>query len=412
MYRLRLLISLAALVFIHGEEIPREQLLLARVRTHMASLLSRLPNYTCLQTIERTERTQKGKTRLIDVIRLEVALVDGKELFAWPGSKKFDDTSITDMVKGGAIGNGNFAMHAKAVFQSRAPRFQFAGSSIGADGKEKYKWDFFVPQNLSGYQIGNFIEHATIGYHGSFWADPTTLDVTRLEVYADDIPRNLKIGSASDAVDYQSVKLGEEAFLLPARSELSLSDIGGVQHRNRTNFSSCRQYTGESTISFDDLPRAEAVREPERSLVVPLHLRLEVALETPLDDESSAIGDPVIALLKRPVKLGSGLTAPKGARLHGRVTHLRKQQTQTPGWVVGLTFFELEWLNTRAELRAKLLDTPSLAMRAALSSTYRKALSEMAHDNGVFFVPGSPLRVPRGFLIYLETEPLEAEDKQ
>ena len=61
MYRLRLLISLAALVFIHGDEIPREQLLLARIRAHMSSLLSRLPNYTCLQTIERTERTQKGK---------------------------------------------------------------------------------------------------------------------------------------------------------------------------------------------------------------------------------------------------------------------------------------------------------------------------------------------------------------
>ena len=412
MYRLRLLISLAALVCIHGEEIPREQLLLARIRAHMSSLLSRLPNYTCLQTIERTERTRNGRTRLIDVVRLEVALVDGKELFAWPGSRKFDDTNITDMVKGGAIGNGNFGMHAKAVFQSRAPRFDFAGSHIGTDGREKYKWDFVVPQNLSGYQVGNFIEHAIIGYHGSFWADPTTLDVSRLEVYADDIPRNLQIANASDAVDYQSVKLGEEAFLLPARSELSLSDIGGVQHRNRTSFSSCRQYTGESTISFDDLPRAESAREPERSLALPAHLRLEVALETPLDEGNSAVGDPVIALLKRPVKLGSGLTAPKGARLQGRVTHLRRQQTQTPGWAVGLTFFELEWLNTRAELRAKLVDTPSLAMRAALSSTYRKALSEMAHENGVFFVPGSPLRVPRGFLIYLETEPLETEDKQ
>ena len=52
------------------------------------------------------------------------------------GSKKFEDTNIADMVKGGAIGNGNFAMHAKAVFQSRTPRFQFAGSRIGTDGRK------------------------------------------------------------------------------------------------------------------------------------------------------------------------------------------------------------------------------------------------------------------------------------
>ena len=402
----------AALLCIRGEDIPREQLILARVRTHMSSLLKRLPNYTCLQTIERTERGRNGKTKLIDVIRMEVALVDGKELFAWPGSKRFDDTNIADMVKGGAIGNGNFALHAKAVFQSSAPRFQFAGSRIGPDGRERYKWDFVVPQNLSGYQIGNFVEHAFTGYHGSFWADPVTLDVTRLEVYADDIPQNLKIESASDAVDYQSVKLGEEAFLLPARSELTLTDAGGGQHRNRTSFSSCRQYTGESTISFEDAPRDEAASEPERSLEMPVHLRLEVALDTPLNEESSAIGDEVIALLTKSVKLGSGLTAPKGARLHGRVTHLRRQQTQMPGWAVSLTFFELEWQNTRAELRAKLLDTPTLSMRASISSSYRRALTEFAQQNGVFFVPGTQLRVPRGFLMYLETEPLEAEDKQ
>jgi hypothetical protein len=377
----------------------------------MSDLLKRLPNYTCLQTIERTQRDPNGRTKLIDVIRMEVALVDGKELFAWPGSKKFDDTSISDMVKGGAIGNGNFALHAKAIFQSSAPRFQFAGETI-RDGRKNYRWDFVVPQNLSGYQIGNFIDHAIAGYHGSFWADAATLDVTRLEVYADDIPPLLKINAAADAVDYQNVKLGQENFLLPSRSELTLINAGGTQHRNRTTFSGCRQYMGESTISFDDVPQDQRAREPERTLQLPPRLTLEVMLDTPLADESSAIGDPVTAILKKPVKLGSGLVAPKGAVLHGRITDLRKSQTQMAGWAVGLTFFEMGWQNTHAQLRARLLETPTLSMRASISSQYRAALREIARQNGIFFVPGVRLKVPRGFLMYWETEPLEAEDKQ
>jgi hypothetical protein len=411
MRRMRPLLLFVAFLCARGENISRDTLILARVRAHMSSLLNRLPNYTCLQTIERTERGANGKTKLIDVIRMEVALVNGKELFAWPGSKKFDDTSISRMVKGGAIGNGNFALHAKAIFQTSAPRFQFEGESV-RDGRRNYRWDFVVPQNLSGYEIGNFTDQAIAGYHGSFWADVETLDVTRLEVYADDIPPLLKINAAADAVDYQSIKLGQDNFLLPSRSELSLTNASGIQHRNRTTFSGCRQYSGESTISFEDAPAADKARAPDRTLELPPKLTLEMMLDTPLAEDTSAIGDPVTAILKKSVKLGSGLVAPKGALLHGRITDLRKNQSELPGWAVGFTFFEMEWQNTHARLRAKLMETPMLSMRALGSSRYRAVLREVARQNGIFFVPGARLRVPRGLLMYWQTEPLETEDEQ
>ena len=65
---------------------------IARIRSQMARNLERLPNYTCTQTIERSIRPARTRRfQLIDTIRLEVALVNGRELFAWPGSGKFDD---------------------------------------------------------------------------------------------------------------------------------------------------------------------------------------------------------------------------------------------------------------------------------------------------------------------------------
>ena len=69
-----------------AQELSPEVLLLARIKVKMAENLKGLPNYTCLQTIERSTRDAGNRRyRPLDTVRVEVALVDGKELFAWPG---------------------------------------------------------------------------------------------------------------------------------------------------------------------------------------------------------------------------------------------------------------------------------------------------------------------------------------
>ena len=84
--------------------------LLTKVRLRMQFHLRHQPNYTCVETIERSSRAKSThKLRVLDTLRLEVALVDGREMFGWPGSKKFEDTDVTKLVTSGAIGfNGNF----------------------------------------------------------------------------------------------------------------------------------------------------------------------------------------------------------------------------------------------------------------------------------------------------------------
>ena len=60
-----------------------------RIRVKVTSDLSRLPNYTCLETIERSIQEPPSKRfQLLDLVRLEVALVDSAEMFAWPGSRE------------------------------------------------------------------------------------------------------------------------------------------------------------------------------------------------------------------------------------------------------------------------------------------------------------------------------------
>ncbi|MGH7972518.1 MAG: hypothetical protein ACREIC_27710, partial [Limisphaerales bacterium] len=53
--------------------------LLPHIREKMADVLQRQPNYTCTETVERSRQSGGGTTRVEDTLRLEVALVEGKE---------------------------------------------------------------------------------------------------------------------------------------------------------------------------------------------------------------------------------------------------------------------------------------------------------------------------------------------
>ena len=87
-----------------------------------------VPNYTCLETIDRANRPPSSLTisahggpgRFLrqDIVRLEVAEVNGKEFFAMPGAFNFNETDITTFSVGGMIGNGMFAGFARNVFNS------------------------------------------------------------------------------------------------------------------------------------------------------------------------------------------------------------------------------------------------------------------------------------------------------
>src|ERR1017187_1506198 len=178
-------------------------------------------------------------------------------MFAWPGARKFEQTDLTEMVTAGAIGTGDFALHAKAVFQDPAPRFKWIGEAQ-LRGHRAEQFDFVVPLLESGYHLKNSGREAVVGFHGSFWADADTHEVLRLDVNADDIPEELGIASVEDVMDYDRVKIGNSEFLLPVGSDLSIVDLSGNQSRNRTQFKSCRQYTGESVLTFAEAPKDES----------------------------------------------------------------------------------------------------------------------------------------------------------
>jgi hypothetical protein len=399
-----------------AQPLAPEILLLGRIKAKAAENLQRLPNYTCTQTIERSHRNGKShKFEPLDTLRLEVALVEGKELFSWPGAGKFEEKSIGEIVGGGgAIGNGTFALHARSIFLSRWPRFTYVGET-NLNGRRAIRYDYRVPQMLSGYQIRVGPNQAFVEYHGSFWVDADSLDLIRLEVHADNPPPNLYLSEASDAMEYQRARIGGGDFLLPQSSELVMVDLLGNANRNRTHFTACRQYAGESKLSFAEPSMDTATRTvaPEsKPIRLPAGLTIEVRLQTPIQSGRSATGDPVTALVGRDVKNHGEIVVPKGAVLTGRITRLEKRKGNQDYYVVGLDLSTIEFDNRSGEFRASLQD-PGLAQYNRGAPGRGPGRRQMMDDDipeadlkagSVFVVRSSNVSLPRGHSMLWRTQ--------
>src|SRR5258707_15565042 len=125
-------------------QVPSDTDLLDRVRLKVRENLTRLPNYTCIETIERAQRRKStDKFAISDTIRLEVAYVEGKELFGWPGAEKIEEPDIRKFVRG-SIGNGDFPIPPKNIFFTRSATIHLAGEAE-LEGKHALRFEFGLP---------------------------------------------------------------------------------------------------------------------------------------------------------------------------------------------------------------------------------------------------------------------------
>jgi len=176
---------------------PFERVLqLAHTRQKMEQVLAHLPDYTCVATTQRVAQGSRERgIRPVDTLRYEIAHFGGKELWAWPGASKFQDTRLASMVQNGAIGEGDFALHARTVFVDGNANVKFGGEQ-DLEGRHALRWDFTVPGFASGWHIVSSGCSVVAAASGSFWADASTLDLLRLQIRTEDLPFNFPLSRA------------------------------------------------------------------------------------------------------------------------------------------------------------------------------------------------------------------------
>lgn len=315
--------------------------LLRRVQSKVSDSINRLPRYMCTETVDREVYQADGvnsvnvcddgsrhKMHLLtsDRLRLDVAMAAAVEMYSWVGENRFSDHDLLDMVNEGAISTGSFAAFLTAIFRTEDANFTYNGET-SHDGRALAEFGFEIPYEKSHYVFGQGIHRVTTAWDGTFLVDPKTADLVRLEVSTSQLPRETGACYASTALEYSRVRFRGIDFLLPNASVLKILNTDGGEAENRTAFSSCHEFVGESKLMFDpepDVHRTESRGQTPQGLTIPQGLSFRIAFTQELDTETAAAGDPVKAKLITPILNGSKVLVAEGANVAGRIVRLRR----------------------------------------------------------------------------------------
>jgi hypothetical protein len=343
------------------DDLPREVLLLAHFKERIRQVLAQVPNYTCLETIQRSAMAGHANTfSPLDTVLLEVSTVGDKELLAWPGARQFEDADISSFAGRGLMGSGIFAMHARNVFLRETTTIRYFGDEE-MEGRPVARFDFRVPEAWSGYQIQANGASAKVGTSGSFWIDPDSLELMRMEVRADEKPAALGIERTGTLIDYARMRIGDADALLPQDAQLVLRLVSGEVLRNEIQFSHCHEYRTESTIRFDmPNPSPSAAAPAARRVDLPAGLTVSIELETAIDSSTAHVGDLLRGHVTNDVRRkGKAIIIPKGAIVTGRIRGLERLTSSKPGFDLTIELADLEWENTIAEFYGEFLPADS-----------------------------------------------------
>jgi hypothetical protein len=368
------------------------------IRKAVIAQTARLPNYTCTETIDRsTKKPNVSLFQPIDRVRLEVAVIGGREVFGWPGGEKIAEDDITRLVTG-FISSGDFAALAGNLFTSTSTEFHERAPDRQSTA-DSLQYDYRVPVRASNWQLrinrdafqGLSLPKTIIGYSGSFRVHRDSLELIELEIGADEIPAWLGFTMFVRKVQYAQTRVGSSNFVLPRQVEMLTKDLGGQVWRNQVRFHDCRQYHAKSVLFFGepmDLTSGGAAVVKNPSSRLPRQFKAELALETPIDSDTGAVGDPVTARLQRPIRLENDSAIPAGSLFYGRITRL---EVYGGRWRADLQFTTIEVNGARVDINAR---------KNHVSHTRN---SVVTGGPGIFG-NSSRLRLRRGFKLFLGSE--------
>jgi hypothetical protein len=312
--------------------------------------------------------------------------------------EKFGDRDLSDLVRQGATSTGEFSSYVRAIFEVNAASFAFKGESQ-LNGRKVLQYTFQVPLARSGYTVSNKTLNRLTGYSGSFSADAETFDLLKLEIQTDPLPQELGMCQVATVLDYKQVRMNSVDFLLPSEANMRILEPDGGVSRNRTQFSGCHEFLGESKLIFDDRTTAEGPvsTAPAQTIHLPPSLKISVALAQNIDPAMAAAGDPVDGKLMRPIKdPSSNLTIPKGTQLNGRILELRSSYSGT----MCVLEFGLKWENFTLNGANHPLD---LLVKTAVSGSAKLPLvRSLWPDIAATFRPESP---GVGFFVFPDVPP-------
>lgn len=410
--------------------LPPGVLLLSRVENHIKDEFQRLATVSCLETAQREVQRGKGTMRPLDTVRLEVLTDGDRELFASPGDRKFSEQQPVTYVGSGMVGNGLFGPYMKNVLLNGNATTRYKGE-VNLDGRQRARYDYQLDPAFSGQSIEIPEGSGDVGLEGSFWVDPATYDVVRLDLNADHIPPTLPIFELATRIRYARTILGGRLeVLLPESADVRMVKKSGDIYVDRVQFTQCQVFGAESKIDFhvdpDQPARFGAITLDDTLRPLPAGLRIAVKLKTPISAQTT-VGTLIDGVVAGDVKEKHTVVIPSGAPVRGRIRRLEHYSDPRQFFVIGLEFTEVEVEGVRHIFYADLVSmdsAPGVELKLSTGNdgadtprnnvggpgtvtlvTKEKITTHNLPGVATFFLEGDNLELPRDFGTVWKTRP-------
>jgi hypothetical protein len=239
-------------------------------------------------------------------------------------------------------GTGAFGSFATTLFVNDNGMFTWRGEEE-LNGRRMLRYDYRVPVMLSGWNVRTLNASGIAGMKGSIWVDPVSLDLVRMEVNGDDVPLDLKLDSVSVTVDYARTRIGSKDVMLPQTGEIHMLHVSREESKNLMEFTHCREFRAESTLSFaqSTVSFGEAViPRVAVALELPPGLTINVKLAAAIT-EKDAVGDLVHGVVSGNVVQGRKVVVADGSQVSGRIRRMERHQDNGGYYAVGIEFTEI-----------------------------------------------------------------------
>jgi hypothetical protein len=162
--------------------------------------------------------------------------------------------------------------------------------------------------------------------------------------------------------------------VLPVSMDMTLVGLDGGESRNRAVFTGCKQYTGESTLIFEEPAPEAKPKEAVVTVTLPEGLNVSMKLAKALDLSKGAMGDPVLFEVTKDAAKDGAVWLPKGAQVELRLDQVACREYPSGHCFAALAPGRFSYDNKQGAFHARLV-TPDL-MRS-MEITMRNARPEL-----------------------------------
>ncbi len=217
-----------------------------------------MPDFICTQTVRRYESwIGRPGWDLKDTLVLKLSYFDKSEEYQL-ATVNGHATRLSYEDLRGAVTQGEFASMLAGLFDPSSKTEFFWDHWTTLRQRPAQVFRFQIKKENSRYRMdfgmeGLTHQSAVAGQHGFLYVDREASRIVRIIAFADSLPADFPVTSASTVLDYDFVDISGQKFLLPLHADARMATIQ-LRTRNVMNFTAYRKFAGESTITFQVPP--------------------------------------------------------------------------------------------------------------------------------------------------------------